>query len=257
MRRKDVELQESLIKFNKFLQENENKKNRALRKAIDERKVWEAKESEISELEQKLKDMAVEDEILRTEVLQHQRHKEYLESVAGSITKFSSEISDILNRYKTLREVNAQLIETQQRAEERKEREQRELLSYSKEKRDEILNLTNTISSKKVELEAVQSHTVDVQEEVDSKTQQDSEVSMQLGQILSSISNMLGRCEESFRVRHNKPPRVIDKLEGTALDSQTEVALSQLEEIKLFLIDFKSLKEEFQQHQRAQAALSG
>lgn len=153
--------------------------------------------------------------------------------------------------------MNAQLIETQQRVEEQKERQQRELLSYSKEKRDEILNLTNTISSKKVELEAVHSHTMDVQEEVDSKTQQDSEVSMQLGQILSSICNMLARCEESFRIRHNKPPRIIDKLEGTSLEMQTDVAVSQLEEIKLFLIDFKSLKEEFVQHQRAQAAMIG
>ena len=84
LRRKDVELQESLIKFNKFLQENENKKNRALRKAIDERKVWETKATEIVELEQRLKEMAVEDEVLRAEVLQHQRHKDYLESVAGS-----------------------------------------------------------------------------------------------------------------------------------------------------------------------------
>ena len=108
-----------------------------------------------------------------------------------------------------------------------------------------------------MELEAVQSHTVDVQEEVDIKTQQESEVSMQLGQILSSISNMLGRCEESFRIRHNKPPRILEKLEGTALDSQTEVAISQLEEIKLFLIDFKSLKEDYLQHQRALAAMSG
>lgn len=86
LRRKDVELQESLIKFNKFLQENENKKNRALRKAIDERKVWESKEIEIAELQQRLRDMAIEDEALRGEVLQHQRHKEYLDSVAGELS---------------------------------------------------------------------------------------------------------------------------------------------------------------------------
>ncbi len=43
-------MQESLIKFNKFLQENESKRNRALKRVADERKQRELKESEIKRL---------------------------------------------------------------------------------------------------------------------------------------------------------------------------------------------------------------
>lgn len=35
LRKKDLRLQESLIKFNRFLQENENKKSRANRRCVD------------------------------------------------------------------------------------------------------------------------------------------------------------------------------------------------------------------------------
>lgn len=50
LRKKDVELQDSLIKFNKFLQENESKRKRAVTRAADERKQIEQKELDIERL---------------------------------------------------------------------------------------------------------------------------------------------------------------------------------------------------------------
>ena len=48
LKKKDLELQESLIKFNKFLQENDSKRNRAEKKQTDEKKQKQIKEQEIS-----------------------------------------------------------------------------------------------------------------------------------------------------------------------------------------------------------------
>eukprot|EP00884_Botryococcus_braunii_P015623 jgi/Botrbrau1/2744/Bobra.0164s0024.1 len=50
LRHKDVELQESLIKFSKFLQENDSKRTRALKKAADEHKICLEKEQEHEQL---------------------------------------------------------------------------------------------------------------------------------------------------------------------------------------------------------------
>lgn len=50
LKKKDLELQESLIRFSKFLQENDSKRARALKKAQDERKIREEKEREIEQL---------------------------------------------------------------------------------------------------------------------------------------------------------------------------------------------------------------
>jgi hypothetical protein len=50
LKKKDLELQESLIRFSKFLQENDAKRMHALKKAQDERKTREEKEREVEQL---------------------------------------------------------------------------------------------------------------------------------------------------------------------------------------------------------------
>ena len=54
LKRKDIELQESLIRFSKFLQESDSKRSRALKKASDERKACEEKEKEVDQLVRQL-----------------------------------------------------------------------------------------------------------------------------------------------------------------------------------------------------------
>lgn len=50
LKKKDLELQESLIRFSKFLQENDSKRARAEKKAADEVKSRQLKEREIEQL---------------------------------------------------------------------------------------------------------------------------------------------------------------------------------------------------------------
>lgn len=71
--------------------------------------------------------------------------------------------------------------------------------------------------------------------------------------MLASITNILARCEESFRLRHNKPPRAHDKTEGLPLAEQCRLALLKLEELSRFMVDFQSLVRE-EAHARAVAS---
>jgi hypothetical protein len=59
---KDLELQESLIRFSKFLQENDSKRARAEKKAADEIKARLAKEKEIEQLSDVLEELRLEKE---------------------------------------------------------------------------------------------------------------------------------------------------------------------------------------------------
>lgn len=59
---KDLELQESLIRFSKFLQENDSKRARAEKKAADEIKARLQKEAEIEQLSEQLEDLRTEKE---------------------------------------------------------------------------------------------------------------------------------------------------------------------------------------------------
>ena len=48
--RRDLELQEALFKFGKFLQENDGKRARALKKAQEEKRLCDTKQQEIERL---------------------------------------------------------------------------------------------------------------------------------------------------------------------------------------------------------------
>lgn len=160
------------------------------------------------------------------------------------MTKMSSEIADILNRYKTLKDVNLQLIEAQSSAELTKESQQRELSFFSKAGANTILNNNNDISKLKELLEREHTEVLVTQSSMDKNLVESSAKTLELGQILSSIANMLSRCEESFRVRHNKPARLLEKTEGLSVGEQCAITMAMLEELGLFMVDFQSLVKE-------------
>jgi hypothetical protein len=62
LKKKDLELQESLIRFSKFLQENDSKRARAEKKASDEIKARLLKEKEIEQLQDVVEELRSEKE---------------------------------------------------------------------------------------------------------------------------------------------------------------------------------------------------
>lgn len=247
LRRRDIELQESLIKFNKFLQENESKRNRALKRVTDERKQREQKEQEIRKLETQLKEKMAEERNLKADVERNRKYQEYLENVVQHVTKDFPEISDILNRYNTLKDAHVYLTEKQQSDEIMSENTQREFLSYKKEKENEMLNKNNEIAELQAKLEARQLETSALQNKIDSTNLVASDKALALGQILSAVSNVLERCEMSFRLRHNKPhiERSSDLADGTPLSEQCSRAMTKLEDIAMFMVDYRDINLEY------------
>lgn len=248
LRRKDLELQESLIKFNKFLQENESKRNRALKRATDERKQREGKELEIRRLETQLKSKLDEEARLNEELTKNIKYQDYLENVIQNLSKFFPEISDILNRFKTLKDANKYLLEKSLNEESVHENMQREYNFYRKTKENEMLNANNEIAELQVKLDHVKSKSMRLQAEVDQKTGETSDKALLLGQILSSAANTLDRCEENFRRRHNKPmiDRSSEKFNEMTLAEQGLRTAGKLDEISNFMTDFRAIYIEYE-----------
>jgi len=153
LRRKDLELQESLIKFNKFLQENESKRNRAIKRGAEEKKQREVKEKEIEQLKIQLARKKKEENELKIDVERNMKYQEYLENVVNTMSKYFPEISGILNRYKTLRSVNFDLIEKHKSEESTSDLMLREYANLRKSGENTVLNSTNAIADKQVVLE--------------------------------------------------------------------------------------------------------
>lgn len=119
-----------------------------------------------------------------------------------------------------------------------------------KEGANALLSSNNAISALKEVLEVEHSRAAYLQGSLDRAAQESSAKALQLGQILAGVANVLARCEESFRLRHGKPARVIGRGEGLSAQEQCRTALGQLDELALFLVDFKSLVRD-EQHARA------
>ena len=78
IKRKDLELQENLVRFGKFLQENDGKRARAKRRAADEAQSRLRKEAEIETLAERLRAARVRDETASAEVSKNARYASYL-----------------------------------------------------------------------------------------------------------------------------------------------------------------------------------
>jgi hypothetical protein len=227
-----------------------------LKRAAEEKKQREVKEQEIKRFEVQLKLKLREEGVLKEELERNMKYQDYLESVVQNMSKFFPEIPDILNRYKTLRDANIYLLEKQQMDEGSNENTLREFLTFKKSKENQVLNNNNEIADLQVRMEHKQAKTNTLQDDIDNAIKEASEKALSLGQILSSASNILDRCEETFRRRHNKPQidRSSDKLrlDGISLTEQCLRTMSKLDEISMFMADFKDIREEYSKDTGAQ-----
>eukprot|EP01029_Cantina_marsupialis_P010509 TRINITY_DN2396_c0_g1_i2.p1 TRINITY_DN2396_c0_g1~~TRINITY_DN2396_c0_g1_i2.p1 ORF type:complete len:235 (-),score=61.15 TRINITY_DN2396_c0_g1_i2:462-1166(-) len=183
LRRKDLELQESLIRFNKFLQENESKRNRAEKRAQEEARLRKHKESEIEKLKRQLRDMRDQSEELARTVQANMKFQDFLELVQESVPEDYPEISDLLNRYRTLRDANTRLLKRQDKQELLAEETRNQYRTFTKEKTNEILNFNNEIASLQKKLEVVEGHVASKELELEGATRLASDKTLELGQV--------------------------------------------------------------------------
>ncbi|KAI9979534.1 hypothetical protein PInf_029258 [Phytophthora infestans] len=162
---KGLELQESLIKFNKFLQENESKRNRAVKRASDEVKQRMSKEQEVARLQTQLTALQRESDALGAhEPLPH----------------FTRD--------------NRDLSRNQITHEEESESKRLELAAFQKERANEILTFNNRIAALQRALEREELLGVRLQHETDATLRATTQKTLALGQIIMAIGNLLQRC---------------------------------------------------------------
>jgi len=250
LRKKDLELQESLIKFNKFLQENESKRNRAEKRAQEEAKQRKNKEHEIARLRDQLDDMRNQCKELGAVVERNMKYQKYLEIVQEAVPEDYPEISDLLNRYKTLRDANRDLNERQQLHESLNETKRSEFVNYTKEQTNEILNSNNKIAFLQKALETAESSKIRMQNEVDSQIRSTSDRTLEIGQVLMAIDNLLQRCTSKRHgsiLKHTETNKDDTQTAFKSIDELTrkgKQAMADLDVIVAYMIDFASVLED-------------
>jgi len=250
LRKKDLELQESLIKFNKFLQENESKRTRAEKRASEEAKQGKQKEEEIFRLKGMLQEMNDQSRKLQTTVEKNMKYQKYLEVVQEAVPEDYPEISDLLNRYKTLQDANTDLTLRQRRHEELNEQKRAQFSNYTKERTNEILNFNNEIAFLQKELETAESTAIRLQNEVETSMRSMSDKTLELGQVLMAVENLLQRCTskrhgailkhtETKKDDQQNQMKVAVKTDETTRKGRQ--AMVDLEVISAYMVDFAQI----------------
>jgi len=253
LRKKDLELQESLIKFNKFLQENESKRNRAVKRTQDERKQREQKEAEIVRLKEEHRKRLDEEKALKRELQLNEKYQLYLTNVVEGGSDDYHEIQDLLSRYKSLKDINQDLADAQRKHEQDNEDKRLEFANFKKERQNEMLNQNNDIAKLQKKLEGHERETMGLLNDVDSTIRGTSDKTLELGQILRSVQNLLERFEKQVHshAKHKQDhPRRAEKAtsggkSAEEIESDGNNAVLSLDEICMYMLDYKDIVDEW------------
>lgn len=252
LRKRDLKLQESLIMFNSFLQENENKKTRAIKKYNDEFKQIEIKEKEIIRLQKILREKKREEKQLKIKLNKNMKYNNYLNSVVGYVQKKGGvsssasssstspsdhdfqEIQDILNRHNTLLTVNKYLIKSQTKTLVKNDKIQGDYVKFIKEESNSMLNHNNEIASLQKTLEEKTLESSHIETEVENEMKASSNKMSELGQVINSIDNIFEQFENAALLRKNngKPPGAVavrqqqQKIQHQSLNNSNDAIMS-------------------------------
>jgi len=246
---KDLRLQESLIKFNKFLQENENKKMRATRRCAEERRVCESTEREIAKLQILLNDKIAEERKLSITLLENQKYQQYLKSVVEKVQGSSddfSEIQDIVDRFATLKSTNTDLVSQMQVNTSEHEARRFSYAQFIKKSGNEMLNMNNEIARLQKELEQV-TIASNKMESLDYGTCRNvNELTTEISQALLVIDNMAERLEYHAHPSLSKSQQSSSKMsEVEGIGNKVKKANEKLEGIADLIVDYESIADDW------------
>lgn len=211
LKRKDLDLQESLIRFSKFLQENDGKRTRAQRKAQDEIKIRTQKEAEIERLATELDGLRTRSETTEAAAGRQSRYATYLESVVD-LGEGYQEINDVMLRHATLAATNRDLLEANEAFAEAAERCRAETASGANARRDEILNLNNEIARLKKDLERAEREAAETERARDATLQTSAQMTMEHGQVCMATDNLFVRCRSRSAVKYKQTRDPLEQL---------------------------------------------
>jgi len=220
LKQKDLELQEQLIKFNVFLQENETKRTRGEKKYEDEHKLVKQKELDKTKIDAELEKFEQDKEEVADAEQKLKRYEMYLDSIVNSSDAQFSEIVEILQRQETLQGAYDDLYKKNSFAREDTDRLRSEMRGFIKTKMDEILTQNNKIADlqKQLEKKIMQSKSDELQ--MDVRVKRDVEKQKETAQIKMACENIYTRCLNRATQQGIKPfdAEEIDKMSADGAD---------------------------------------
>ncbi|KAG5447606.1 Coiled-coil domain-containing protein 42 [Clonorchis sinensis] len=228
VKEKESIYRDSLVKFEKLLRDNDEKKLRALRKLVNERLLQKTNEVELEILRKRNKQLLSQRQRLENKVANLRKYQRFLQELVKR-SEFFSEIPEVLSRYSALMANLEDLKSVDQLNNLCFEEISTHLRQYKEEKNDEKLSLTNELTSLRRRLEDSQTENRDRENlwahARDNALQRVSE----LCELKGSVLNMY---------------RTARRYEKYGEELSSENTVDQLEVIKDFILDLSEIVKE-------------
>ncbi|XP_039087592.1 coiled-coil domain-containing protein 42 isoform X3 [Hyaena hyaena] len=141
---KEAQLKAHIQKFEQFIQENDQKRIRALKKANKERELKRQRVRELAKVKQEMAALRLVHQQLSARLQEYSIFNKYLEKVVEN-SEFE-EIHEVISRYKTLVSMHQDLLQSAHEGQEKIEHAKARLARYLDEKDDEILQHNNELA---------------------------------------------------------------------------------------------------------------
>lgn len=201
LKRRDLELQDSLLRFTKFLQENDAKRAKANRRAAEEARLRGEKEAEIARLHAEAEECRGQREAMQASLQKIAKFQSYLQGVveAGDALQ---EVEDILARHATLLAANADLRAQQAACASEAEAVRRRAGAAARARSAQLLDLNNRLSSLKKELEGVTAEAAALEAAQEYSLAAAAGRALEAGQVTRAAGNVYRRVLQRSRVAH-------------------------------------------------------
>eukprot|EP01041_Mallomonas_annulata_P010582 gene10582-22081_t len=234
---KQAKMREQVLKFEKFIQENDAKRQRAEIKAKQERKLYEQKCQELGALALKIEELEADQRNLDEELEQRSCYRQYLEKVIEVGDHGYEEISDLLNRYKTLQDANNDLMKHVQVNDVEIDILRQKLQALKMETQNQLLVSNSLMQHKQKVLE--ERRQLVKNEEEEKNLQEDSKKSIvrESGQVVQAIKNIFARCQATMRIK----PQIVANRDNALSD----LLAFDLDVVHARILDLKEICDEY------------
>lgn len=145
LERKEHLLKQSLLKFDRFLKENDTKRVRAIRRAHEERDIRHDNEQQILDIQMSTEEFAMQRNKLQDKIRKNTIFKEFMERSLEHSDEFT-ELKEIIGRYDTLKSTRLKLLKRERNMQEQLKEDRYFLVKYKETKYNEILNHNNLLA---------------------------------------------------------------------------------------------------------------
>uniref|UniRef100_A0A1I8I398 DUF4200 domain-containing protein n=2 Tax=Macrostomum lignano TaxID=282301 RepID=A0A1I8I398_9PLAT len=230
LEKKEHQLKESLLKFDRFLKETDAKRVRAVKKAGDERAYRRQKEQEIVEIQGEMRVYSQLRERLKALSDRYERYQKFLEKVIEESNEFT-EVREVMDRYETLSSTKKDLKRREDRNQETVEGHKSEQSRYKESKANEVLSQNNVLSGLRERLDESASRALQCEAEWTQVKNSVADRTLQLGMIRVATHNL---CQLVSRYR--------DQGDDIDLDDEVlQVTSEQLARVQQFVLDLTAI----------------